>query len=1022
MDLLIQVAVRYSQHNIYELAEETQKHPDREKLGNFNFTKEDSNEKIYSEVIEPFISSFVDGYDISLVKYGQRNIFYESAINNEDDNKNQELENENEFNLFGGIVQKFIRNVFDELMTSKKDVQFVFSIGWTEINENNQMIDLLNAVGLIQCYTISQLLEVISVGLCNRKGNSSHNILSLILEQQTVNGPFVQQKISTINFCDLNYGSEKIFSNNNFNSVVSEPKDLPTNFYNNAPLPPPPLQTTVPPNYYNESLTNEIATQQWQSLLKNAEKLFAKMNLNSLNEVERKEVEEWLFLKSECDNYLPPPEPQTFYSQNFMAPPSQHHQPSSLLPILEIDENTNEDDRNNDGNESDNSYIDLEDTNNILFEKIATKMEKFQNKADEMVKAKYQEFFSKHPKVLSSDNSNQDVNSEPLKFSSTSSASEQYLAQGRRKSIRDILNSEDLSIIRKAAAGNSENKTAEEVDEDVRPVNNEALNKLDELKRTLKKSIATIDATKLQLKEVEQTIVLKRNLITDLIENNNTRTTAKYKFNKKKSKLESEYEKCKKQLNRALMSSNKNPVEIERLKEMTCTLEQRLVDINSIHHITNESNRKVKQLHNSLQESKKQQEILNKVLKKEIKQKDAIEKEINNLKTKALKAIEEGGSGDTRDLQLTLYQSSQSGTSKMSDNKLKIRDVNARIFHLDEVLKEKATNLQQFGAEISEKESKEKESLRYEIRNLRRTRDHLLEQRVCLYKKLKRDKMLSYKEERKMLECDEAIEAIDVAIEMKNELICGHKSVDTDERIEREKGEQLLMARLNKLSVDEMRILLYKYFLKVIDLKESSQKLEHSLMNLEREKDAWEWREKILTNAIRQARLESERNIVIQQKNHETRLNLLLRHFANETASSSANDASFDSSVTPSSSATALSDFNEFNIIKATKRLTHQNHPLEDPRNRHPYAVQKYDHRQMHHQQEQHHFNKDIRNKLFTKFHILTYHQGSSSTNDETALIPQENLKQLKSKKPGTKVTRQKNKLIIQQDDPDETN
>lgn len=240
-------------------------------------------------------------------------------------------------------------------------------------------------------------------------------------------------------------------------------------------------------------------------------------------------------------------------------------------------------------------------------------------------------------------------------------------------------------------------------------------------------------------------------------------------------------------------------------------------------------------------------------------------------------------------------------------------------------------------------------------------------------------------------------------IEVKNELICGHKSIDTDERLEREKGEQLLMARLNKLSEEEMRILLYKYFMKVIDLKESCRKLEQTLMSLERDKEAWEWREKILTNAIRQARLESERNLVIQQKNHETRLNLLLRHFANETANSSLNESNFDTSS--NSGAAALPDYEELNIVKATK-------------SRHQYHQQ---HAQMHQQTE---IDRDFKKNLFTKFHVFTrYHQQGASSSSvtmadkEAIMIPQENLKQLKEKKPATKVTRQKNKLIIQQND-----
>jgi hypothetical protein len=735
--IFIQVAVRFSPQNALKrnIYDNTINEKEQDKLGNFNFAEKDSNGKIFSEILEPEISKFLDGFDISIVKYGQKNIFYESAIAEDEDNKIQELNLEYD----AGIVQKFIKTIFEELtILSKKEVQYFFNVGWTEISENNQMTDLFNGSGLLQCYTMTQLLEALSIGYANRKGQFNHNILSLILEQQSIVGPLVQHKVSTINFCDLAYGTP---------TIMEQPKDLPTNFYNNhqyhQPLPPPPSVLTPPTAqyYYNQANSSNV----WNKLLKNAEQLFAKLNLNEMNDNEKKEIEEWLFLKNECDNFLLPPDPQFYHNQNFMSPQAPVHQPTSLLPILEMDENANDEENEaNNIEDSDNaSYIDIDDTNNILFEKINAKIQNFQNKTDEIVKNKYQEYFEKHPKVLSSSNSKEEV-ADPMKFSTSSASTSEYLAGGRRKSIRDTLNSEDLNLIRKAAAVNEFKIDEEEGDENL---NNETLNKLEELRRNLKKSIATIDATKLQVKELEQTIMLKRNLITDLIENNNTRNTAKYKFGKKKSKLESEYEKCKKQLNRALVSNNKNPVEIERLKELTTTLEQRLVDLNSIHHITNESNRKVKQLHNSLQESKKQLEIFNKVLKKEVKQKDAIEKEIASLKTKKLKAIEGEVSAEP-------HNTSQSNSSKISDNKLKIRDVNARISHLDEILKEKASNLQQFGGGLDgEKESKEKESLRYEIRNLRRTRDHLLEQRVSLYKKLKRDKMLTYKEERKMLVC-----------------------------------------------------------------------------------------------------------------------------------------------------------------------------------------------------------------------------------------------------------------------------
>ncbi|CAO1428094.1 unnamed protein product [Diamesa tonsa] len=1032
--ILIQVAVRPPQtaetqkQEFFDLISDGTK-TTTDNLGNFNnqyfFSSKDTQHKIYAETTAPFIKSYLDGYDISLVKYGHKNIFYENECEeNNSDKTDNESENEDDFDVGGGIVHKFIKHVCDILFSSKKDFQHLFSIGWTEINEQNQLLDLLNGNGLVQCFSMLQLFEAITVGLSNRNNCSNHNILSIMLEQQWINdNGLPEHKLSTINFCDLNYGTDKIFSNNNFNNFVSEPKDLPTNFYSNQ-------QPPVDMNYYNNNSyranydpsSSVLLHQQSHKLLKNAEILFSKLNLNEMNDNQRKEIEEWMFLKTECDNYIPPPEMPPFYVP--AQPPAQQ---TSLLPILEMDETNDENEDENDDNIDDSdsgSYIDINDQSN-LFEKIADKINNFHEKTDELVLNKCQEYFQKHPKVLSSANSNvveqkskqQDkveaATNDSLKSSSTS---EQYLAKsGRRRSIRDntVLNSEELNMIRKAAAATSDIHLDSETVKET--VDNEQLTKLDDLKKLLKKTMASIDATKLQIKEVDQTITLKRNLITDLIENNTTRTTAKYKCNKKKGKLEAEYEKCKKQLSRGILAG-KSPLEIQKLREATSTLEQRLLDLTSINQITNESssNKKVKQLHKSLQQSKKQLEILTKVLKKEMKHKEAAEKEITSLRFKKLKAIEgdfnNENKDDTEDDKLVVgassVPSSTAGT-KINDSKTKIRDVNARISHLDEILKEKSSNLQLFftGAGGGEKESKEKESLRHEIRNLRRTREVLREQSQSLNSKLKREKMLTELEQRKMLECAEAIEAIDVAIEMKNEMICGHKSIDTDEKLQNEKGERLLMARLNKLTVEEMRILLYKYFQKVIDLTESSRKVEQNLISLEREKEAWEWREKILTNAIRQARLESERNLVIQQKNHETRLNLLLRHFANETANSSLNESSFDATTSSASGAgsSALPDYGEMNIVKATKR--------------HQYHQQ---HSQLHHQTE---IDQDFKNKLFTKFHVFTrYQQGMASSSvtktqrEGTNMIPHENLKQLKEKKSSTKVTRQKNKLIIQHD------
>lgn len=509
------------------------------------------------------------------------------------------------------------------------------------------------------------------------------------------------------------------------------------------------------------------------------------------------------------------------------------------------------------------------------------------------------------------------------------------------------------------------------------------------VENNLKNCQTNIEALKSQISEVDQTIKLKEKLIAELTKNKDTRTTAKNRFNKKKAKLEAEYEKAKKQLARAVTSS-KHKSEIDRLKLETTQLEEKLREMISMQSIASESTQKIKKLKQSLHESKVDYERLQKNLKVEKKMHDNLEKELENKQGKEHK----------------------SGYLNASDGKNKIRNMNTRIQNLDILLKEKVENLKQV-------EDDQAGSLRHEIGNLRRTKEHLVKQRCVLDEKLKRHKSLSYDEERKRLECGEAIEAIDVAIELKNESICGRKSVDIDESIQREKGEQLLISRLNRLSTDEMRTLLYKYFQKVIDLKESSRNLEIQLIELERQREQWIWQEKQLKHTIRQARLEGEKNIILLQRQHETKLNLMLKHFANEScASSSFSTINNDAVPTPLGEVDLydprrqyVDDSIEMFKVPALKHkpetIAHfsKYKPLEKMKDK----------------------ERESKNKFLAKFQVLTRYQGSSEKKKLasqqgmiSSVIPQQNLKQLNNTSNtlpnATKVTRQKNKLIIQQD------
>lgn len=1043
-DILVQVTCKFSIDNhrngYFDLINDG-------KLENFHhqllFNEDDSSYKIFHDTVEDLNLArlYLNGYDVTIVKYGRKSIFYESgeepATDKTDESESSaedsdDSENDAEFD--GGIVQKFIRTIFEEIV-SAKELSCVFSVGWTEIKDQNQLLDLLNGKGLVQCVSMNQLMDTLQVGLSNRNINNNHNILSIVLEQQWVHSAsgLPQHKLSTVNFCDLNYGTDRATLNN----FISDPTDLPMNFYSQPQLPPYAyMMPSSNGNYFspppalpefgffnanhmrpNFDPTIAMAQQQSNKLLKNAEILFSKLNLNEMNEAQRKEIHEWMYLKTECDNFMPgvAPElpPSYFGNMNaYMNPPPQQPvlepvQQSSLLPIIEMDETNDPDEDETNDNESEcGSYIDINDQSNILFKKMNDKMTHFRDKTDELVRHKNNEYFQNNPKVLSSGQSERrrpvDYQDEAaggfdLGMSTNTSMSEQqYLEKsGRRRSIRDnsVLNSDELNAIRKAAASSLDHELVKENQE------NDHMAKLEDMQKDLKKCEASIDATNFQIKEVEQTISLRANLIATLIKNSKTRLTAKSKCQKKKNKYLASYDKATKQLKEAI-HNGKRPKEIKRLEDLVANYEQKLLDLHNINKIAAESSDKqLKQVDQEMEQSKRQLEGLKQVLKKEVRLKESIKSDLSS----HVKMMVENGNYDNNDLFKKLVAASPSPSSatgsKISDGKNKTL-VNARISQLDNILKEKSKNLEQIGVKGSPGEDKEK-LLRYEIRNLRRTRDTLLDQ-VALYKKSMRGKRPTDLEERNRMKCDEAILAIDDLIEVKNELICGHKSIDTDEKLQREKGEQLLMARLNKMSDEEMRIMLYRYFMKVIDMKESCNSLEQNLMMLKREKEAWQWREKILRDSIRQVRLENERNLVIQQKNHETRMNLLLRHFASDTANSSMSESNFDTNLP--SGAVALPDYEELNIVNANSQ--HQYHRQQA---------------RLHHQEDN---DREFKKKLFTKFQVLArYHQqGPSSsavrvTDKEAIMIPHENLKQLKDKQPATKVTRQKNKLIIQQND-----
>ncbi|KAG7188271.1 hypothetical protein KM043_007937 [Ampulex compressa] len=770
----------------------------------------------------------------------------------------------------------------------------------------------------------------------------------------------------------------------------------------------------------------EFAAAQWSKLVSNAEGLFNKlMTSNILPHTEQDQIEQWLCMKQEYEECIASDD--TASLQGFAE--NARRSLERIEEVTETDEKTDESvnqvelkinshystssesesseaDEEDDGDE-DEEEEDQSDTcseNPDFLEKLDECMNKLKIETDRIIDSRKDAFRETNIEIIPSPmrsinaNNNYVPISRPMPMRNPNSRRNSMLPGSEmcneviafndsfKPSQSQILDNKtpdfsESNVLdnRESEININENLTViqndnspdllidalktTEMPEPIKELKTLALN--NEAKQTqVKKIQSDLDGAHKRIEELQTTIKIKERFIADMIKNSDARASAKQKFQRKWSKLEEEYYNTRTQLAQIENASMyKDPEEksahkkeFELYKNMAIHYEKRLMDIEMIKHIAGDSVKRILELESSLNTSKKQMEKLKRQLKKEEERKKQLEEELAE-DQKKIRELEEKYNLTASKLKEMQSESEdeRNGKSKSdyTDKKKNLFDVSARISHLDHVLKEKSMDLERTA------DTDEKEALRHEIRNLRRTRDCLVDEKCDLDEKFQKKRTLSTVEERKLLECGETIEAIDAMIEHKNEMICGRKGFDENQS-QREKGERMLMERLAKLSDGEMRTLFYKYFLKVIDLKESSKNLEVQMAGLETHIETQGWRIQTLSNALKQTKLEAERRIVLIQREHEEKLHLMFRHFAEETSSSGHERLDRD---------TELAKFKRENRT-LRKRLADVEALLKGP---------------------------------------------APARTASPAKIPQQGLKQIApSSLPTTKVTRQRNKLIIQ--------
>lgn len=175
--------------------------------------------QVYHQTVFPLISLFMEGFDASVVTYGQKGCgktytLYGYGFDGSYGEPDQ------------GIVQRCVREIFTH-MSNHPERTYAVNIGWVEIC--GEVIRDLLGVGNVHCMNFADVFHWLQVGLqalANSKMEMAHTLFTLTLEQQWVSKEgLIQHRLSTASFSDL-CATERLFMLNSLDQPSSLPKDL----------------------------------------------------------------------------------------------------------------------------------------------------------------------------------------------------------------------------------------------------------------------------------------------------------------------------------------------------------------------------------------------------------------------------------------------------------------------------------------------------------------------------------------------------------------------------------------------------------------------------------------------------------------------------------------------------------------------------------------------------------------------------------------------------------------------------
>ncbi|XP_044796171.2 kinesin-like protein KIF27 isoform X6 [Bubalus bubalis] len=406
----------------------------------------------------------------------------------------------------------------------------------------------------------------------------------------------------------------------------------------------------------------------------------------------------------------------------------------------------------------------------------------------------------------------------------------------------------------------------------------------------LRNSELILTEAKQKMRELTINIKMKEDLIKELIKTGNDAKSVSKQYSLKVTKLEHEAEQAKVELTETEKQlqelENKHlsdvALKVKLQKEFRRKMDAAKLRVQELQLKTEQKDLKLKAEDldafkmkrrkgsfgsiDQLQKLDKQKKWLDEEVEKVLNQRHELEELEEDLKKReAIVSKKEALLQEKSHLESKKLRSSQA----LNTDSLKI---STRLSLLDQELSEKNVQLQSSTAE-------EKIKISEQVQALQREKDQLQRQRNSVDEKLKNGSMLSPEEEHILFQLEEGIEALEAAIEYKNESIQSRQNLLRASFQNLSHSEANVLEKLICLSPVEIRAVLFRYFNKVVNLREVERKLklqneEIKMKVLERDNVVRE-----LESALEHLKFQCDRRLILQQKEHEQKMQLLLHHF-----------------------------------------------------------------------------------------------------------------------------------------------